>query len=123
MKTRIFYLFLCLSAFSAQIYSQTTTGKVVDEQQQPVPYANIVLLSLPDSAFVAGSISNEQGIFLLDFKGSKGLLRISSIGYVTTCLKYDGNQDAGIIRLQSDTQLLGEVVVKGNLPITRMKVL
>lgn len=121
MKTRIFYLFLCLSAFSAQIYSQTTTGKVVDEQQQPVPYANIVLLSLPDSAFVAGSISNEQGIFLLDFKGSKGLLRISSIGYVTTCLKYDGNQDAGIIRLQSDTQLLGEVVVKGNLPITRMK--
>lgn len=121
MKTRIFYLFLCLSAFSAQIYSQTTTGKVVDEQQQPVPYANIVLLSLPDSAFVAGSISNEQGIFLLDFKGSKGLLRISSIGYVTTCLKYDGNQDAGIIRLQSDTQLLGEVIVKANLPVTRMK--
>lgn len=121
MKTRIFYLFLCLSAFSAQIYSQTTTGKVVDEQQQPVPYANIVLLSLPDSAFVAGSISNEQGIFLLDVKGSKGLLRISSIGYVTTCLKYDSNQDAGIIRLQSDTQLLGEVVVKANLPVTRMK--
>lgn len=121
MKTRIFYLFLCLSAFSVRIYSQTTTGKVVDEQQQPVPYANIVLLSLPDSAFVAGSISNEQGIFLLDVKGSKGLLRISSIGYVTTCLKYDGNQDAGIIRLQSDTQLLGEVVVKANLPVTRMK--
>lgn len=121
MKTRIFYLFLCLSTFSVRIYSQTTTGKVVDEQQQPVPYANIVLLSLPDSAFVAGSISNEQGIFLLDVKGDKGVLRVSSVGYVTTCLKYDGNQDAGIIRLQSDTQLLGEVVVKANLPVTRMK--
>ena len=44
---------------AVQLQAQVTvTGKVIDEQQQPVPYANIVLLSLPDSTFVAGSISN-----------------------------------------------------------------
>ena len=32
---------------------QTLTGKVTDEQQQPLSYANVVFLSLPDSAFVA----------------------------------------------------------------------
>ena len=28
---------------------QTLTGKVTDEQQQPLSYANVVFLSLPDS--------------------------------------------------------------------------
>ncbi len=47
---------------AVQLQAQVTvTGKVIDEQQQPVPYANIVLLSLPDSAFVAGRISNVKG--------------------------------------------------------------
>ena len=52
-------LTLCL--FSAGLSAQTITGKLVDEQNQPLPYANIVLLSLPDSAFVNGTISGEDG--------------------------------------------------------------
>lgn len=32
-------------------YAQTLTGKVVDEANVPVEFANVVLLSLPDSAF------------------------------------------------------------------------
>ena len=57
---------------AVQLQAQVTvTGKVIDEQQQPVPYANIVLLSLPDSAFVAGSISNEEGAFSLNVKETK----------------------------------------------------
>lgn len=119
---KIFYLsFLIMLLVTVKGNAQSVTGKILDEAGKPVEFANVVLLSLPDSAFVAGSISNEQGIFLLDVKGDKGVLRISSVGYVTACFKYDGNQDVGIISLQSDTQLLGEVVVKGNLPVTRMK--
>lgn len=57
---------------AVQLQAQVTvTGKVIDEQQQPVPYANIVLLSLPDSAFVAGSISNEEGAFSLNVKETR----------------------------------------------------
>jgi len=47
-----------------QLSAQSLTGKLIDETQQPMPYANVILLSLPDSAFVAGTISDESGTFL-----------------------------------------------------------
>ena len=46
--------------------AQTVSGKVIDENSQPLPYANVVLLSLPDSAFVSGTISGEDGSFTLE---------------------------------------------------------
>ena len=108
---------------AVQLQAQVTvTGKVIDEQQQPVPYANIVLLSLPDSAFVAGSISNEEGAFSLNVKETKDVLRISSIGYATVYRPLDNRStDLGIICLASDTQILAEVVVKADMPVTRMR--
>ena len=41
------FLFILLyGGWAVQLQAQVTvTGKVIDEQQQPVPYANIVLLS------------------------------------------------------------------------------
>ena len=108
-----------VTQLNAQI---TITGKVIDEQQQPVPYANIVLLSLPDSTFVAGSISNEEGAFSLNVKETKDVLRISSIGYATVYRPLDNRStDLGIICLASDTQILAEVVVKADMPVTRMR--
>jgi hypothetical protein len=62
MRANILFCLYFFMGLAVQLQAQVTvTGKVIDEQQQPVPYANIVLLSLPDSAFVAGSISNEEG--------------------------------------------------------------
>ena len=49
MRQILFFL-LCLCAASI-LPAQTYTGKVTDEKNQPLPYANVVLLSLPDSAF------------------------------------------------------------------------
>lgn len=45
--------------------SQAVSGKLIDENSQPLPYANVVLLSLPDSAFVSGTISGNDGSFVL----------------------------------------------------------
>ena len=46
-------LFLLTGAFA----QTALTGRIVDENNQPLPYANIVLLSLPDSSFVTGNVS------------------------------------------------------------------
>ena len=46
-----------------RVSAQTVKGKLVDESNHPLPYANVVLLSLPDSAFVSGTISGEDGLF------------------------------------------------------------
>ena len=99
------------------LMAQTLSGRLTDETGQPVPYANIVLLSLPDSAFVAGTISDEQGAFsLANTSDGKILCRISSVGYQTIYREGRGNVDLGVVGMQPDTRLLGEVVVKGNRP-------
>lgn len=118
MRVKIIVL-LCIGISSIlPSLAQRITGRLLDETKAPVAFANIVLLSLPDSTFVGGTITDENGLFTLDGKGN--LLRISSIGYVTlyeVCTK----NDLGTILMHSDTQLLGEVIVKADLPVTRMK--
>ena len=47
------------------------------------PYANVVLVSLPDSAFVSGTISGEDGLFKLEATSVNQIVKISSIGYKT----------------------------------------
>ena len=81
MKRLSTYLLLLGVAICAS--GQTLTGKVTDEQQQPLSYANVVFLSLPDSAFVAGAVSGEDGSFSLSAENKKGVLKVSCIGYTT----------------------------------------
>ena len=100
--------------------AQTVSGKLIDENSQPLPYANVVLLSLPDSTFVTGTISGEDGSFTLEATSENQIVKISSIGYKTVC-KPVSPANIGIVQLVSDAQMLGEVVVKANLPVTRMK--
>ena len=118
-----FYFLFCLllgwMPFSS-VSAQTVSGKLVDETGQPLPFANVVLLSLPDSAFVSGTISGEDGAFSLQTTGENQIVKISSIGYKTVC-KPVSPENIGIVQLVSDAQMLEEVVVKGNLPVTRMK--
>lgn len=82
LKSMMLAVACCLvMPFSLQAQDVIISGRLVDDQQQPVEYANVVLLSLPDSAFVAGAVSDEQGAFRLINPGSGKLLRISCIGF------------------------------------------
>ena len=95
MRQILFFL-LCLCAASI-LPAQTYTGKVTDEKNQPLPYANVVLLSLPDSAFVTGTVSDESGAFALKTNRDNLLLRISSIGYATIYNKVDGKPQVIVV--------------------------
>lgn len=117
-KVLLFILIGITSPIS--LSAQTVSGKLIDENSQPLPYANVVLLSLPDSAFVSGTISGEDGFFSLESTSENQIVKISSIGYKTVC-KPVIPSNIGIVKLVSDTQILGEVVVKADLPVTRMK--
>ncbi len=118
-RIRTLFISVCVVT-SVGVSAQTVSGKLIDENSQPLPYANVVLLSLPDSAFVSGTISGEDGIFTLEATSENYIVKISSIGYRTVC-KPVSPANLGIVQLVSDAQMLGEVVVKGNLPVTRMK--
>ena len=107
-------------SMSAQAKTQDIGGKVIDENGQPLPYVNVVLLSLPDSAFVQGAMTDEQGIFNIVTNQSQGLLKLSSVGYETLYLEYKAANGL-TIQMKEDTKMLTEVVVKGQLPKTHVK--
>ncbi len=98
--------------------TQDFGGRVLDEKGEPMPYVNVVLLSLPDSAFVQGAMTDEQGVFKIVTDVNDGLFKVTSVGYQTLYIKA-GN--ALTIQMKEDTQLLKEVVVKGQLPKTHAK--
>ena len=98
--------------------TQDFGGRVLDEKGEPMPYVNVVLLSLPDSAFVQGAMTDEQGVFKIVTDISDGLFKVTSVGYQT--LYINAGNDL-TIQMKEDTQLLKEVVVKGQLPKTHAK--
>ena len=95
------------------------TGTIIDEQGQPVAYANIALLSSQDSTLLAGGVSNESGYFAIPYEQEKVLARISYVGY-KTIYKQCNNAELGTIRMQPDTYTLGNVTVRGERPNYQM---
>ena len=93
--------------------TQDFGGRILDEKGEPMPYVNVVLLSLPDSAFVQGAMTDEQGVFKIVTDISDGLFKVTSVGYQT--LYINAGNDL-TIQMKEDTQLLKEVVVKGQMP-------
>ena len=114
---RIFLFVVCVMAMAAQ--AQNINGRIIDENAQPLPFANVVLLSFPDSAFVQGAISDADGLFSIQTEKKRGLLKVSYIGYVTQILDCQG-ENMGNITLSPDPQLLDEVVVKASRPTYQM---
>ena len=94
-------------------------GTVIDEQGQPVAYANIALLSPQDSTLVTGGVSNESGLFVIPCTESPVLARVSFVGY-KTIYKLCETTNAGVIRIKSDTYTLKNVTVKGYKPTMKM---
>jgi hypothetical protein len=58
-------------------------GTVQDQNRQPLPYATVVLLHSKDSAMVAGTITDIDGLFSLIADAGIYRIQISSIGYQT----------------------------------------
>ncbi|MBS9768146.1 MAG: TonB-dependent receptor family protein, partial [Flavobacteriaceae bacterium] len=102
-------------------FAQRYKGTVKDTQNKAIPFANVVLFSLPDSTFVTGTTTEENGQFLLECKKKikKGYLEVSFIGYETK--KVEAKAELGTIILQDAKNELGEVIVKARLPKMQVK--
>jgi hypothetical protein len=101
------------------------TGRTLDEKQQPLPFANVLLLSATDSTLVKGATTDTTGTFELLAPGTgRHLLTFSMIGYQTHYEPVDLTGDALTIpprSLQPQGQTLGEVQVTARKPLLEMQ--
>ena len=126
MKKLLIWTVLLLTA-TLSTYAQnkivTVSGRVLEAgTKEPVELAAVQLLSLPDSAQVAGMTTSTQGYFSLSKqKPGKYLLKVSFIGYVTKIIpvQLTANVPAkkmGNIELATDAVMLQEAVVVAEAP-------
>lgn len=115
---KVFLFVLTGIILPVSLSAQTVSGKLIDENSQPLPYANVVLLSLPDSAFVSGATSDDKGNFVLkDLSARSYLLQVSYIGYQPQSIlleNLDRKINLGDIRLVQDAVSLQGVTVTGS---------
>ena len=101
------------------IKAQIIRGMLIDEQHKPLPYANVILQTA-DSIYLAGTTTGLDGKFELALHEKAKLINFSYVGY-TSIVQEISKNELGEIQLLPDTQLLGDVVVKGYLPKTQAK--
>lgn len=111
--TILLIFILCIFPLHAQ-YS-TISGKITDEKAQPLPYVTLQLTT-PDSVFIQGTTTDEQGNYKLTEVGPGDyLLFLSSVGYEQKAYPFrQENKDRALpdIILKSSSVALQEVEVK-----------
>ena len=88
-------------------------GLVVDENNLPLPYANVTLVNPADSTMVGGGVTNESGRFVIPNDHGKVIARISYVGY-KTAYRQCSRDNIGAIKMQPDKYSLGTVTIEGS---------
>jgi TonB-linked SusC/RagA family outer membrane protein len=105
---KVILLLLFSVCSTAGIYAQrTVTGTVLDDNQQPVPSANVVLKGTQ-----TGTLTDSNGKFTISVPSSGGTLVISFIGFTTQEIPI-GTSSVLNVTLQTESTALSEVVVVG----------
>lgn len=95
------------------------SGKVTDESGAALQFVNVVLLALPDSVIVSGTMTDEYGMVNITAEETGGVLQFSNLGYETLILSVE-QVDGQVVRMAEDREMLAEVVVKAMMPRTRL---
>ncbi len=104
--TRLQLLSICLATTSTLTAQTTLKSIVTDDKEQPIPYANVLLLNAKDSAFLKASITDDSGKWAME-SVEKGTFLVKTM---MTSFK---------------TTVSEPIVVNGekelNLPVTRLQ--
>lgn len=107
-------------------YSQNKIrGKIIDQSQMPIPFANVVLYQSDTDKVITGAISDDTGnYFFNDIPDGSYVLEISVLGFKTQksdsfSLSNENNNMSLDFVLTEEAQVLNEVVVKSNRPVIR----
>ena len=113
------FLILCLFfIFNLNVFAQNNIssikGKVIDENDSPLPYVSVAVYH--DDKIITGAITNDEGIFALKVQQSHEELRLTFdfIGYVKKEIKIIPNKakiEVDDVVLKENVVMLDDVVV------------
>ncbi len=119
MAKRIFLLSILLIPAFVRAQNSTVRGTVVSQaDRQPLPGVNVVARRITDGRLSGASITDAKGKFEISLrKGIEYKIQISFIGYQTFQTDFTLGRDTvlGTIALMSDTNLLEDVIVIGEV--------
>jgi outer membrane receptor protein involved in Fe transport len=100
------------------------SGIIVDENQEPIPYASVSTRSVRDTTRLRGIASNVDGTFEMSLRPGRFKLTISFLSYENYTQEISlkgGDLNIGTIQLKPNSALIDEVVVKGEKGYMEMK--
>lgn len=104
-------------------------GTIHDKKDQPVSFANVLLIDQKDSSLVTGIMTSDVGTFsITNFTPGKYLIKTSMLGYKTALSQPfeitspNSHVHLNPIIIEEDTELLSEVRVVGKKPIYELQI-
>lgn len=107
-----------LNSFS----QHSISGKIIDQQNQSLAFANIVIEEIGDKKNPTGTVSTDDGDYILEnISSGKYTIEVSMLGFETQKInEVEINSDKTInITLKEESQLLNEIVVKSKRPVIK----
>jgi hypothetical protein len=119
---KVIFISLFIVSTVYNVFSQSLTGRVTDENGKPLSAATVIQPASRDSAMINAVITDSSGIFRLPAGNeANSIPEISFFGYDDCFPDYSRDSlrvqpDMKNVSLTPKTFLLNEVVVKGNSP-------
>lgn len=100
------------------IQAQDITGNVTDEKNNPIEFATVVIQTI-DSMYVNSAYTDSLGFFKVEADVIPFILTVQHLMYETYQKTYE-IPEIGHIQLEGKSQMLSEVIVKGERPVVRV---
>ena len=100
----------------------SVSGYVKDEENQPIPFTNVVVTDTTDSEFIYGATTNETGFFLVEeLNAGSYVLQVSFMGFNTyrDTIVLNKDLDLKTIILKEKTEELDGVTIIAKKPTVK----
>jgi len=113
-------ILMVIALFSVQsmLAQISVTGSILDDENEPIPFANIAIFEANDSKLVKGVISDDEGNFEITLEEKKAyILKVSFLGFEEFEYNFSGSIDLENIILKPLAEQLSSVVVTVQKPL------
>lgn len=111
-----FLVSLIIIAIALPAFSQTINGKVIDEANAPMSFANVGAYNQADSTLATGSVTDASGAFKISVKPGTYYLKVTFVSFedlLVSNINVVNPTDVGTLVMKTSKSILDEVVVQG----------